>query len=147
MNQRSVATSVVFYATLGGSLLLLLVLFTTDISQGAPDRRFLSFKTPSGNIACTSISDVGIRCDIASGLRPPRTCSLGYWASIQMNGRRAARPACINDSALGSPMPVLPYGRRFRNGIVGCVVRPDGLRCTSIYGHGFFLARAGFRVY
>jgi hypothetical protein len=109
--------------------------------------RIREFQTPSRNIACTTISDHGIRCDIRSGLRPRRGCEIGYWASIQMNGAQRARPHCVNDTMLGSPMPVLVYGRVFRNGIITCVVRLDGLRCRSVYGHGFFLSRQRYSVY
>ena len=105
---------------------------------------YVSFRMPSGNIACGYSTDFGpvtLRCDILSGLRPePRgRCELD-WTGLSM-GRGSARPTCAGDTVYDRKAPVLKYGSVWKRGPFTCVSLLIGLSCVNSTGHGFFLSK------
>jgi hypothetical protein len=105
---------------------------------------YVSFRMPSGNIACGYSTDFGpvtLRCDILSGLRPePRgRCELD-WTGLSM-GRGSARPTCAGDTVYDRKAPVLKYGGVWKRGPFTCVSLLIGLSCVNSTGHGFFLSK------
>jgi hypothetical protein len=105
---------------------------------------YVSFRMPSGNIACGYSTDFGpvtLRCDILSGLRPePRgSCELD-WTGLSM-GRGSARPTCAGDTVYDRKAPVLRYGTVWKRGPFTCVSLLIGLSCVNSTGHGFFLSK------
>ncbi len=110
------------------------------------------FLMPSRNIACLWVSayadqPASLRCDIRSGLRPePTRACEGDWTGLGMNVTGKAGAVCAGDTTFGN-YPVLAYGRTWRRGGFTCLSRTTGLRCTNLSGHGFFLAREGYRLF
>jgi hypothetical protein len=106
------------------------------------------FHTPSGNIACAHMDRL-LRCDIGGGLvpEPSEDCSLD-WVGILLgpDGQRA-RPMCAGDTVFQSDAPVLEYGREWKGGTMTCDSHETGLVCWNEFGHGFTLARAGWRAF
>jgi hypothetical protein len=105
---------------------------------------YVSFRMPSGNIACGYSTDFGpvtLRCDILSGLRPePRgRCELD-WTGLSM-GRGSARPTCAGDTVYDRKAPVLKYGTVWKRGPFTCLSLLIGLSCVNSTGHGFFLSK------
>jgi hypothetical protein len=135
------------------TLLIGVVLATVvAASAEAAGSRFVSFRTPSGNIHCLYVDDPHyLRCDIRSGLRPrPRTppnCDLEYGDSISM--RRTGRPGlvCHGDTAVDPRSRVLRYGTTLRVGPFACTSRFTGLTCRNAARHGFFLSRENYRLF
>ncbi len=105
---------------------------------------YVSFRMPSGNIACGYSTDFGpvtLRCDILSGLRPEprRRCELD-WTGLSM-GRGTARPTCAGDTVYDRKARVLKYGSVWKRGPFTCVSLLIGLSCVNSTGHGFFLSK------
>ena len=105
---------------------------------------YVSFRMPSGNIACGYSTDFGpvtLRCDILSGLRPEprRRCELD-WTGLSM-GRGSARPTCAGDTVYDRKAPVLRYGSVWKRGPFVCLSLLVGLSCVNTTGHGFFLSK------
>ncbi|HWH27736.1 MAG TPA: DUF6636 domain-containing protein [Mycobacteriales bacterium] len=128
----------------------------TTVAPGSSVR----FSSPSGNISCF-LSGTGAVCEIAEHdyQPPPRPadCELDHGTMIELDQTGPARFACHGDtgfvrddpeSPLTAPGPVLAYGEQITNGIFTCTSRRSGMACaTADGGHGFELARAGFRTY
>ena len=107
------------------------------------------FQLPSRNIGCAySTRPTVLRCDIRSGLRPEprRSCELDR-TRLQLTPTGRARPTCAGDTAILPNAPVLAYGRTWRRGGIVCRSRRTGLRCANRSGHGFTLAREGWRTF
>ncbi len=105
---------------------------------------YVSFRMPSGNIACGYSTDFGpvtLRCDILSGLRPEprRRCELD-WTGLSM-GRGSATPTCAGDTVYDRKAPVLRYGSVWKRGPFTCLSLLIGLSCVNSTGHGFFLSK------
>ena len=102
----------------------------------------VAFKTPSGNISCTTYGNT-LRCDMRrlgnARAEKPASCEFDYGNSfgITRNGRRG-RILCVSD-AIGPDHPVIDYGRTWRRNGFTCRVRRSGLRCTNRRNHGFDL--------
>lgn len=125
-------------------------------SLGSAAAEFALFKTPSGNIICAYNGPMqgvpaGVRCDMASGLKPrprrPAGCTLDFGQGLTLVAGRGGRVTCAGDTLLGSPAAVLAYGRRFSGRGITCVSRFSGLTCKSNDGHGFFLSRQDWRLF
>ena len=108
-----------------------------------------SFRLPSKNIGCAyNPKPASLRCDLRSGLKPAprRKCELD-WTGLEIAPTGRASPTCAGDTAILPNAPILAYGRTWsRNGIT-CRSRTTGLRCTNRSGHGFTLARQGWRIF
>ncbi len=112
---------------------------------------YVTFRTPSGNIACgySSAFDsvpAGLRCDVASSLRNPvpkrpRRCDLDFGDSIAIGRRGRPVLLCHGDTVRDPHARVLAYGQTWRRDGFTCRSQPVGLRCSNPSGHGFFLSR------
>ena len=107
------------------------------------------FQLPSRNIGCTYVtSPIYLRCDIRSGLKPTPhgKCELD-WTGLAIRPTGRPGPTCAGDTALLPNARVLRYGTTWRRGGIVCRSRRTGLRCSNRSGHGFTLARAGWRTF
>jgi hypothetical protein len=110
------------------------------------------FQTPSHNIGCY-VSAHDARCDIRerswSPPPEPKSCikiGLDYGQGIVVGPDRAEF-ICAGDTVLGGPV-TLPYRRSAQRGTLLCVSRVAGVTCrNTANGHGFFLSRAGYRLF
>src|SRR4051794_23632050 len=110
------------------------------------------FETPSHNIGCY-LSRHDVRCDIRdrdwSPPPEPKSCikiGLDYGQGLVVGPNRAEF-VCAGDTVLGGP-GVLGYGHSARRGSIFCVSRSAGITCRNAgNGHGFFLARARYRLF
>lgn len=110
------------------------------------------FETPSHNIGCY-IDSRSVRCDIRqrdwSPPPEPQSCikfgvDWGQGISIASHG---AGFVCAGDTTLGGP-GLLGYGHSSRRGPIYCASRATGITCgNSDTGHGFFMARARYRLF
>jgi hypothetical protein len=121
------------------------------------------FKTPSGNIVCAylgpmsaNVERASVRCDIGSALKPlpkrPMGCNLDFGQGLSLSAaderlRAGASVTCAGDTLLGSPAPVLAYGKRFSRGGISCLSEFSGLTCRNAAGRGFFLSRQRWRTF
>jgi hypothetical protein len=128
-------------AALFGAILLVLV-------PTAAARTFVPFRTPSGNIGCVYMGNLGpasLRCDIRSGLRPrppkPSGCDLDWGDSYALDRTGRAHLTCHGDTAILPGARVLRYGSTWKSGGIVCKSRISGLRCHNASGHGFFLSK------
>jgi hypothetical protein len=136
-------------------LVLFAALVTGLVAAGtaAPALTTKTFHTPSKNIYCAyypaSITGKAVfRCDLLSGLhpRPTRHCDVD-WTGASVGPRGKAGPQCAGDTVYDRRAPALAYGRTWTYGGITCVSRATGLTCRNRDGHGFFLARASWRVF
>jgi len=123
---------------------LLLIAMAVMGAAQARESVYVTFRMPSGNIACGYSTDSGpvtLRCDILSGMKPrPRgSCELD-WTGLSM-GRGTARPTCAGDTVYDRKAPLLKYGNVWKRGLFTCVSLLIGLTCTNRTGHGFFLSK------
>ena len=123
---------------------LLLVAIAVAAAAQARESVYVTFRMPSGNIACGYSTDFGpvtLRCDILSGMKPGLAgrCELD-WTGLSM-GRGIARPTCAGDTVYDPKAPVLKYGSVWKRGPFTCVSLLIGLSCTNRTGHGFFLSK------
>ena len=110
------------------------------------------FETPSHNIGCY-LSAHDARCDIRerdwSPPPEPKSCikfGVDYGQGIAV-GPSGAEFVCAGDTTLGGP-GLLGYGHSARRGSIFCISRPAGITCRNAdNGHGFFLARARYRIF
>jgi hypothetical protein len=110
------------------------------------------FETPSHNIGCY-VSAHDARCDIRerdwSPPPEPKSCikfGVDYGQGIAV-GPTGASFVCAGDTVMGGP-GLLGYGHSSQRGTILCVSRPAGMTCrNTANGHGFFLARARYRIF
>jgi hypothetical protein len=127
-----------------GTLLVGLLIVVIAVGAQARGSVYVTFRMPSGNIACgysTGFGPVTLRCDILSGLKPEprRPCELD-WTGLSI-GRGTATPTCAGDTVYDRKAPVLKYGSVWKRGPFTCVSLLIGLSCTNRTGHGFFLSK------
>lgn len=123
------------------------VVETVTATQAAPvPLATPTFQLPSGNIGCT-LSEHVLVCDILSGLspEPSQPCELD-WTGIEVEASGPAQPRCAGDTAFDQKAPVLQYGSRWELDGFTCSSATTGLTCENRGGHGFSLARAGWKV-
>ena len=128
---------------------LLIVAIAVVAAAQARKSAYVTFRMPSGNIACGYSTDFGpvtLRCDILSGMKPrPRgPCELD-WTGLSMGGG-TARPTCAGDTVYDRKAPVLAYGSVWKRGPFTCLSSWAGLSCANRAGHGFFLSRERWAV-
>jgi hypothetical protein len=110
------------------------------------------FETPSHNIGCY-LSQHDARCDIRdrdwSPPPEPKSCikfGVDYGQGLVV-GPNNAEFVCAGDTVLGGP-GLLGYGHSARRGSIFCVSRSAGITCRNADNrHGFFLARARYRIF
>jgi len=105
---------------------------------------YVTFRMPSGNIACAYATGFGplfLRCDILSGMNPrPRGRCENDWTGLYM-GLGSAKPTCAGDTVYDRKASVLKYGSVWKRGPFTCVSLLIGLTCVNRTGHGFFLSK------
>jgi hypothetical protein len=111
---------------------------------------FTGFTSPSGNVGCY-IDPTGARCDISERdwSPPPRPadCEFDYGQGISVSPGENATFVCAGDTALGGDQP-LAYGRSISAGVLVCDSAESGITCRDTKtGHGFAIAREGYRVF
>jgi hypothetical protein len=105
-----------------------------------------AFRLPSRNINC-AVEAAELRCDINSGLRPAPRCRYeGDPVALRLSARGRVRPGCASDSVYSSRATVLAYGHTWTRAGFRCTSSVRGLTCRNRAGHGFFLARGGWRA-
>jgi len=117
------------------------------VSAILPVAHWVDFKTPSGNIICTtgrlplSRSAVGIGCVVfsVSGARGQAS-----WM-MRPTGRAWHRAVAANIETEG--LHALAYGRSWSRLGISCSSRFHGLTCRNRSGHGFFLSRERQRIF
>lgn len=127
---------------------------TMTTTPPTPPRHLAGFQSPSRNIGCyMSVQPSAYaRCDIRSRSwspppRPPR-CPLDWGQGVELTGAHAGQIVCAGDTTLDPSAPVLAYGQSSRAGPVLCQSSETGVTCTNTAtGHGFFLARASYRLF
>jgi hypothetical protein len=93
------------------------------------------------------------RCDIRrrdwSPPPEPKSCikvGVDYGQGLVVGPNRAEF-VCSGDTVLGGP-GLLGYGHSARRGSILCISRSPGITCRNpASGHGFFLARARYRIF
>jgi hypothetical protein len=108
------------------------------------------FRSPSGNIHCQFFDGEGgatVRCDVRSmSNRPPprpKDCELEWGQAFEISARATrGERICYGDTVQDNRLPVLPYGRSFQRGGIGCASEQSGVTCRNGGGHGFSLSRA-----
>jgi len=108
------------------------------------DASIVFFQTPSHNIGCAYLSSPStLRCDIRSGLRPPRpgNCDVDWGDSYGLGATGRATITCHGDTAINLRSRVLRYGSTWQRGAFTCRSKTTGLRCRNRSGHGFFMSR------
>lgn len=102
-----------------------------------------TFKTPSGHIHC-EYGGGRLRCDVQNPqFKPPKhnchgTGDFGFAFSLTRSGH--GKGVCASDAVQPS-MHTLHYGHVWsRNGIT-CHSHTNGLKCTNVNGHFFFLSQ------
>jgi Family of unknown function (DUF6636) len=110
------------------------------------------FETPSHNIGCY-IDAQSARCDIRERTwSPPPEPAYCKKAGVDFGqglavGAHRAQFVCAGDTTLGGP-GVLHYRASARRGTILCVSRTAGITCrNTATAHGFFLARASYRLF
>ena len=111
---------------------------------------FTGFTSPSGNVGCY-IDPTGARCDISERdwSPPPRPadCEFDYGQGISLSPGENATFVCAGDTALGGGQP-LAYGRSISAGVLVGDSAQSGMTCRDTKtGHGFAIAREGYRVF
>ncbi len=103
----------------------------TGGAQGSSD----VFQSPSGNIRCAYVSQVGIGCYTRNNAR---------WAVLESFG-----DVYVTRSSDGLPGGrVLGYGRTWRRSTFRCYSSTAGMDCWSTYtGNGFFINRSTAYAY
>jgi hypothetical protein len=133
---------------------LLVAAALTASSARAADTTYIAFKTPSGNIGCAYSKlggeKAGLRCEIASGLRPlpprPRKC-IGDWGqAVGMGATGRATRLCVSDTVMDPHARVLAYGKTWKRAGFACTSRAAGLTCKNTAGRGWFLSRTRSRL-
>lgn len=110
-----------------------------------------SFRSPTGNIACSYFEGF-LRCDLRSVSnrlpQPPSDCDLDWGKAFEMafDDRRAAR-ICHGDTVFDPGAPVLGYGDSWAGGGFSCISSERGMSCRNGRGAGWDLSRGQQTLY
>ena len=133
--------------------LTLALALVMDISAARAEEFY--FKTPSGNIHCGYFDNDGnaiVRCDIKSYTpttrKRPADCDLDWGFAFEI-GARAKRGIilCAGDTVISPQAGTLSYGTSWKRKGITCGIEETGVTCTNRKGRGFFISRAGQRVF
>lgn len=124
------------------------------------------FKTPSGSVYCDYLYGSRIvakyryvRCGFRGNLKPKEsrpkggcpkgTDYVGNRMQLLEQGRGQIQPCAGNHGPLDDPTAavVLPYGHTWHGATFSCTSSRAGMTCRSKSGHGFYLAKHGWRVF
>ncbi len=135
------------------SLALVFALIATPLFAAeqsfAPDAEgVVTFRLPSGNIACTYAPDRILQRDpFERG--PQLTCDRVQpaYAVLSLGPRGVVRVISEIDEAGCCSGPVLKYGNFWQEGPFRCMSERTGLTCERIDGRGFSMARARIELF
>ena len=118
----------------------------SDDPSSKPPVAAESFKSPSGNIACTIDAD-RTRCVISSfDYTPPAEpddCQLDNWGGVVVANDEGAGFSCQEAPGNSGPARVLGYGESITAEGMTCTSTREGMTCKSDEtGVGFNMARA-----
>ena len=123
------------------------------------------FKTPSGSVYCDYLYGSGVaakyryvRCGSRASSRrrsrsrrrlPTDTDYVGNRMQVMEKGRGQTQPCAGDAGPFGNPKAAvaIPYGHTWRGGSFSCTSSRQGMTCKSTGGHGFHLAKRGWRVF
>lgn len=114
---------------------------------------YITFRAPSGNIACMmDMWDGGsARCDIRdytpSFPSRPAWCEQDYGFAFAVGASGPGIVVCAGDTVFEPGAGVLPYGQSVTLGPVTCMSERTGVTCVNRGGNGFTVARAAQRVF
>lgn len=119
---------------------------TEGPASSSPPAAVESFKSPSGNIACTIDSDRA-RCVISSydykAPQKPDECQLDEWGAIVVANTEGAGFSCRQAPDSSGPARVLGYGESITAEGMTCTSTREGMTCESDEsGVGFTIRRA-----
>ena len=120
-------------------------------SAAAQRSSLVMFSSPSHNIGC-AVERSYARCDIwRRGWKPPakpRSCRFDWGQGLYVERRGRAGFVCASDTTIDPRGRVLPYGQSRGVGPFICTSRRSGMTCRNRRsGHGFTLARGGYRAF
>ena len=124
------------------------------------------FKTPSASVYCDYLYGGRIRpqyryvrCGFKSKLSPQEakpkggcpmdTDYVGNRMILMAKGRGQTEPCAGDAGPFGNPKAAvaIPYGHTWHGGPFSCTSSKQGMACKSTSGHGFALAKTGWRVF
>ncbi len=124
------------------------------------------FKTPSGSVYCDYLYGNGViakyryvRCGFSGKLSPQEpkpkggcpkyTDYVGNRLQLMLKGRGKTEPCAGDAGPFGNPKAAvaIPYGHTWHGGSFSCTSSQLGMTCKSTAGHGFHLAKHGWRVF
>ena len=124
------------------------------------------FRTPSKSVYCDYLYGSGVaakyryvRCGFSSKLSPqepkptggcPKDVDyVGNRMQVMEKGKGQTQPCAGDAGPFGNPKAavVLPYGHTWHGGAFSCTASKQGMTCKSTSGHGFYLAKSGWRVF
>ena len=109
---------------------------SASAAQAAPPAHSADFKTPSGNVSCGTLVDVGGRPFLNCRIESP-----DWVFELGLEGHTRRGHSC--DPSDSARYPRLAYGRAWTRLGFACRSRAIGLRCWStVTKNGFFLSRA-----
>ncbi len=124
-------------------------------------------KTPSGSVYCDYLYGSGVvakyryvRCGFFKAKLSPQepkpkggcpmdTDYVGNRMQVMEKGRGQTQPCAGDAGPFGNPKAAvaLSYGRTWHGGSFSCTSFRQGMTCKSTDGHGFRLAKRGWRVF
>lgn len=118
------------------------------------------YVTPSNNIFCIMNSYISrdngmkvpaVHCEISEFtptlLQKPYDCDNDWGGSFSLDVRGLSDMNCYGDT-LRTPDPqVVNYGSSISQDGLSCEFARDGVTCTNLDGHGFFLSRTRQRLF
>jgi hypothetical protein len=136
-------------------------------SAGAEGKLYSGYlKTPSGSVYCDYLYGSHIvakyryvRCGFKGKLSPQEpkpkggcpkdTDYVGNRMQVMLKGRGEKEPCAGDAGPFGNPKAAVavPYGHTWRGGPFSCTSFKQGMTCKSADGHGFRLAKRGWRVF
>jgi hypothetical protein len=118
------------------------------------------FRSPSGNIKCLYIPNVGFMyCAIAKANYAKKLIAycaqpkIGVdWAGFTLGKKGKGSVECsggaMYDSSTQHPSFVtLPYGKTWKRSVFSCRSRVTGVTCKNPSGHGLFVSRQSWRAF
>ncbi len=108
------------------------------------------FTTPSGNIGCHYVPAGGTATYETMDGGPELQCDRvepRYVAVFLSQSRKASRTDDPGEQGCCSIEQTLDYGRSWSAGPFTCLSARNGLTCSSLSGHGFFISKAKITVH
>jgi len=142
------------------------VMFSASAGAGLGVTHSGYIKTPSRSVYCDYLYGRGVvakyryvRCGFRGKLSPQEakpkggcpkdTDYVGNRMQVMQKGRGQTQPCAGDAGPFGDPSAAvaLPYGHTWHGGPFSCKSSRQGMTCTSSGGHGFHLAKRGWRVF